>query len=401
MLADTDVLVIGAGQAGLAVSHELSHAGTDHLVVERSRIASTWAGRWDSFHLVSPNHGILLPGGEYRGDDPAGYLSRDEIVAHLTAYAASFAAPLMEDTEVESLGVDEAGFEARTPRGGIRARRVVVCTGAYQAEHRPAFAAELERRVPVVYASAYRSPGALPDGPVLVVGGGQSAVQIVEDLRIAGRDVSLAAGSSPAMPRRAGGRDVFDWLFDLGFFEMTLDDVPSPAVRLAPNPTVTGARGGHDLGLRTLAAGGVPIMGHVLGIDGDRLRIADDLAESVAVSDETWTQVCDLIRLAADQLDVPRPELADVPTAAIEPAAAPRIDDLGAVVVACGFRPAYGWIDVDGVVDGMGFPVQHDGASAVVPGLHFVGVPWLRNRRSPLLMGVGEDAAVVAAQLTA
>lgn len=399
MLADTDVLVIGAGQAGLAVSHELTHAGIDHLVVERSHVASTWAGRWDSFHLVSPNHGILLPGGAYRGDDPAGYLSRDGIVAHLVEYAESFAAPLIEETEVESLGVDEPGFTVRTSRGVIRSRRVVVCTGAYQVEHRPAFAAEVAQRLPVVYASAYRSPEALPDGPVLVVGGGQTAVQIVEDLRLAGREVALAAGSSPAMPRRAGGRDVFDWLFDLGFFEMTLDDVPSPAVRLAPNPTVTGARGGHDLGLRTLAAAGVPIMGHVLGLDGDRLRVADDLSESVAVSDETWTQVCDLIGLAADRLGVPRPELPDAPTGAIDPAPPPSIGELAVVVAACGFRPGYGWIAVDGVVDDMGFPLQHDGASTAVAGLYFVGVPWLRNRRSPLLMGVGEDAAVVAAQL--
>jgi putative flavoprotein involved in K+ transport len=399
MRADVDVLVVGAGQAGLAVSHGLAGAGLDHVVLERDRVGSAWAGRWNSFRLVTPNHSIRLPGGEYRGADPDGFLPRDQIVDHLRAYAASFAAPLVEGSAAESLRTDGVGFVAETSTGRIRARRVVVCTGAYQREHRPAVATELERRVPVVGATAYRSPESLPGGTVLIIGGGQSGCQIAEELAHAGREVVLAASRAPTAPRRIAGRDLVDWLADIGFLEHTLADMPSPAVRLASNVLATGADGGHDLNLRTLDADGVRLIGHVIGTEGDRVVAADDLADCVEVGDRAWGDICAAIRKTAASRGLPVPDLPEPLSSELVAAPPPRMTDLGVVVIACGFRPAYEWIEMPDVVDDMGFPVQQDGASTRVPGLFFVGVPWMRTRKSPLLIGVGEDAAVVVEQL--
>jgi putative flavoprotein involved in K+ transport len=401
MLADTDVLVVGAGQAGLAVSHELMQAGVDHVIVDRERAGAAWYVRWDTFCLVTPNHTIRLPGGEYTGDDPQGYLSREQIIVHLRRYAGSFGAPVIEHAGVDRLHVVDDGFEAETEGGTVRARRVVACTGAFQRERRPAFTEELARHMPVVGSTSYRSPDSLPDGRILVIGGGQTAGQITEELLLAGREVVLSAGRAPAMPRRVAGRDAIDWLIDAGFFEQTPADLPFPEARLSPNPLVTGRRGGHDLNLRTLAAAGAHLMGHVRGVDGGRLVVEDDLAESVASGDEGWNLICGLIAQTAAQLGLPEPELPSMPGASIPVAPAPRVADLAAVVVACGFRPDYRWIGIPDVVDELGFPLQHEGASTRVPGLYFVGVPWLRTRKSPLLLGVGEDAAVVAAQLVA
>jgi putative flavoprotein involved in K+ transport len=399
MLADTDVLVVGAGQAGLAVSHELTRHGVDHVVVDRERAGAAWYLRWDSFRLVTPNHTIRLPGGEYDGDDPGGYLTREQVIVHLRRYAASFGAPILEHAGVVDLRAADDGFVAETEGGPVRARRVVACTGAFHTERRPAVVDELARHLPVITSTSYRSPESVPEGRVLVIGGGQTAGQLAEELLLAGREVVLSAGRAPAMPRRVGGRDGIDWLIDAHFFEQTPLDLPSPAARLAPNPLVTGRGGGHDLNLRTLAAAGARLMGHVLGVQGRRLVVADDLAASVASGDEGWAVICGLIARTAEQLGMPQPELPRMPDASIPVFPAPRVDDLAAVVVACGFRPDYRWIGIPGVVDDFGLPLQHDGASTRVPGLHFVGVPWLRTRKSPLLLGVGEDAAVVASQL--
>ena len=401
MRTDIDVLVIGGGQAGLAVSHGLTQAGIEHVVLEQGRVAQSWDGRWDSFRLVTPNRTIALPGGGYRGDDPDGYLTRAEIADHLRTYATSFGAPVIEETGVEALRRGRDGFIAETSDGGIRARDVVVCTGAYQREHRPPFLAELERAVPVVGTTEYRSPGLLPDGRVLVVGGGQSGCQIAEELSRAGRDVVVAASRAPAIPRRVAGRDTVAWLVDVGFFGHTLSDMPSSAVRLASNPLAIGSDDGHDLNLQTLSAMGVQLIGHVRGSDGTRIVADDDLAESVQVGADAFRQVCAAIARLAAERGEPVPDLPAPPTAVPGAAEPPLLADLGVVINATGYRPAYEWIDLPDIVDDMGFPRQHDGSSLSTPGLWFVGVPWMRTRGSPLLLGVGDDANLVADRLAA
>ena len=226
----SEVVVIGAGQAGLAVSHELTGRGVEHVVLERRRVAETWRGRWESFCLVTPNWTVRLPGGVYDGDDPDGYMAREEVVAHLERYAAP--APVREGVEVTALWREgEGGFALDTSAGAIRARAVVVTTGAYQRPHRPPVAATLPSGLLAIDVDGYRSPGELPDGAVLVVGSGQSGCQIAEELRLAGREVFLACGRAPWAARRWGGRDLLWWAHETGFLDVTVEQLPAPGSR--------------------------------------------------------------------------------------------------------------------------------------------------------------------------
>jgi len=392
-----DVVVIGAGQAGLAVSHELSAAVVEHVVVERGRVGETWRGRWDTFCLVTPNWTVRLPGGAYAGDDPDGFMPRDAIVAHLESYARSFTAPVRERVSVISLRPTGDGFTLRTSEGEMRAKTVVVTTGAYQKPHRPAGAASLPRGLYVIDAEGYRNPAGLPPGKVLVVGSGQTGCQISEELHEAGRDVFLACGRAPWITRRLGGRDFVSWLCETPFFDLALADLPSPQARLTANPQATGHGGGHDLHYRALQRLGVNLLGHFTGADSTRFHFADDLAESVAFGDARYADVGSLIRKTFESRGVAAPELPPPDTFR---AAAPGSIDIagfGTVIFTSGFRPDYrSWIHADGAFDDLGFPVTQDGRSVVVPGLYFCGVHFLRTRKSSLLMGVGEDAAIVA-----
>jgi putative flavoprotein involved in K+ transport len=251
------VVVVGAGQAGLAVSYELTAREVEHVVLERARVGQSWLGLWDSFCLVTPNWTMRLPGAAYSGDDPEGFVPRDEIVRYLLGYASSFGAPVREGVGVDSLEPGPGGgFLLRTSAGELRAESVVVCTGAYQRPHRPAIAAGFPRDVLVIDAQDYRNPAALPSGKVLVVGSGQTGCQLSEELHEAGREVFLACGRAPWLPRRPGGRDIVTWLRETTFFDTPLSDLPSPAARLGANLLVTGQRGGHDLHYRTLQATG-------------------------------------------------------------------------------------------------------------------------------------------------
>jgi putative flavoprotein involved in K+ transport len=401
-----DVVVIGAGQAGLATSHELTQAGVRHVVFERGHVGQTWRDRWHSFCLVTPNWSVSLPGHPYDGDDPDGYMARDEIVEYLQRYAAGFAAPLREGIEVtslERLGDGRAErFLIQTSQGLVRARTVVVSTGAYQRPYRPPGASTLPPDLPQIDIEQYRDPATLPSGKVLVVGSGQSGCQLSEELGEAGREVFLACGKAPWVPRRIGDHDVVWWLVETGFLDQPVGALPGPEARLAANPTASGHGRGHDLTLRTLRRDGTTLLGHFLGAEGRRARFAADLAESMAWGDERYGQVMGLVRKLVAERGLPAPDIVEP-----EPfdGRAPEILDLagfGAVVFAGGFRPDYGrWVRVPGAFDEMGFPVHSDGASTAAAGLYFVGVHFLRTRKSSLLYGVGEDAAVVARQIAA
>lgn len=401
MARSTDVVVIGGGQAGLAASHELTAAGIGHVVLERGRAGQSWRDRWDSFCLVTPNWTIALPGGAYEGDDPDGFLPRDRITEYLEGYAASFRAPLREGVEVTSLSTAREGdLLLETSEGDLRAGAVVVATGAYQRPHRPPGAETLPSDLPQLDAESYRNPQALPDGGVLVIGSGQTGCQIAEELCIAGREVFLSCGRAPWAPRRIGGRDIVWWALESGFLGQPVESLPTPDARLWGNILATGRAGGHDLHLRTLREAGVTLLGHFLGAEGRRARFASDLGESVAWGDERHRQLMGLFRATATERGLPMPEIAE--PAPFDPTAPEELDlsGFGAVVFAGGFRPDYGgWVHVPGAFDELGFPVHVEGASSAAEGLYFVGVHFLRTRKSSLLCGVGEDAAIVAAQV--
>ena len=389
--------VIGAGQAGLAVSHELTELGIEHVVLERGRVGQTWRDRWDSFCLVTPNWSVQLPGGGYDGPEPDGFMPRDEIVGHLERYAAD--APVREGVEVDGVEVGD-GFVLRTSAGDLAGDALVVATGTYRRPHLPPAAGTLPAGLVRLTVDDYRSPAGLPDGDVLVVGSGQTGCQLAEELHDAGREVVLSCGRAPWLPRRPGGRDLVWWLHESGFLDATVDTLPGPEARLFANVLATGRDGGHDLHFRVLRDRGVTLAGRFVGAEGGKAQFADDLGDSVAWGDERYCQLAGLFAEVSRDRGIDPPLQEPEPFDASAPASV-ELDRLGAVVFTSGFRPDYAsWLPAQ-AFDTLGFPLHHDGESSVVPGLYFLGTHFLRKRKSSLLIGVGEDAAIVARRIAA
>jgi pyridine nucleotide-disulfide oxidoreductase len=394
-----DAVIVGAGHAGLSISRALSNRGIEHEVLERDRVAASWRARWDSFCLVTPNWMNALTDQGYDGDDPDGFLLRDEIVAFLERYATD--APVRTGVDVTGIDRLDGGFALETSDGPVATKVMIAATGAFQRPYAPATLLSLAETLEVRYVDAYRSPSDLPDGGVLIIGSGQTGAQLAEELREASRDVALACGKAPTVVRRFGGHDSLWWLAEIGFHEQTLEMAGGPRMRLAANPIATGHGGGHDLGYRTLQASGVELVGHFEGADGGEIRFADDLAESVAWGDERFRMMIAAIgKLIADRgLDVELPTLEPF---VCDPATSIPIDRFSSVLCTGGFRPNYGaWIPWPDAFDEMGFPIQIDGESSVVDGLFFMGVHFLRKRKSSTLWGAGEDANVVADRVAA
>ena len=396
-----DVVIIGAGQAGLSMSHELSRMNRDHIILERGRTGQTWRGRWDSFCLVLPNWTIKLAGAPYRGPDPDGFMARDAFVEHICGYAASFSAPVREGVAVQSLQRGHDGrFLLRTSTGDITARSVVLATGGFQKPHRPGGASEFPSSLTVIDADGYTNPRALPEGKVLVIGSGQTGCQIAEELHESGRDVVVACGRAPWQPRRIGDRDAIAWFEGTHFMNMTLAELPSPMARLGANPQATGRDGGHDLHYRTLQAMGVRLVGHLLGAEDGRAHFASDLADSVAFGDARYDDIRELVKKSALDKGLPVPEMPAPPPFVADAPDSVDLVNFGAALVTTGFRPNYkSWVQFPDAFDAMGFPIQVDGESTTVPGLHFMGVHFMRKRSSATLMGVGEDASIVAERM--
>ena len=397
-----DIVVVGAGQAGLATSRELSRRGLEHVVLERARVGQSWRGRWESFCLVTPNWSMRLPDQPYDGADPNGFDPRDDIVGFLERYAARFELPVQEGVDVSSLEPRNDSFRLETSTGPMDARTVVLTTGAYQRPHRPAKASTLPAGILQIDVEGYRTPEALPNGPVLVVGSGQSGCQIAEELAEAGRDVYLACGRAPWLPRRPGEHDLTWWLNESGYLEATVESLPEPSARLWANVLASGRRGGHDLHLRTLHELGVALLGHFAGADGNRVRFEPDLHDSLAWGDERYRMLIGIFSDFADRSGIARPPLLETPPLDHDPPQTLDLKGFGAVIFAGGFRPDYdSWVRVPGAFDGLGFPIHDECESRVAPGLYFVGVHFLRKRKSSIFLGAGEDAAIVAERIAA
>jgi len=341
---------------------------------------------------------VQLPDGQYDWPDPDGFMPRDEIVGYLERYAAGVQAQVRENVAVESIEAVDGGFDLRTSDGALRAASLVLATGAYQRPHLPMGADALPADLFRIDVDDYRNERQLRPGRVLVVGSAQSGCQIAEELHEAGRDVVLACGRASWAPRRIGGRDLVWWLVETGHVEARVESLPSPEARLFGNIVATGGGGGHDLHLRTLQAQGVVLAGHFLGAADGRVLFAPDLAETAAASDERHIQFMDLVRKLVAERELDDPGIEEPEPFEADPPEELALADFGAVVFAGGFRPDYtSWLPWPEAFDELGFPLHVDGASSVVPGLYFVGVHFLRKRKSSLLFGVGEDAALVAA----
>lgn len=394
----TDVVVIGGGQAGLAVSRELTATGIDHVVLERGRVADRWRHRgWHSLSLITPRWMTRLPHWRWTGPDPDGFMTRAEIVAFLDGYARSFAAPVVEHAQVRSVAARGDGFHVATVDDGWCARAVVVATGHCAVPHVLAVGG-LHPSLLSLATDDYREPAALPDGGVLVVGASASGVQVADELRAAGRDVVLAVGEHSRVPRTYRGREIMRWLELLGVGERPRSAMPASAHGTEePSMQLVGRPDRREVDLRSLQDRGVVLAGRLVAADGVRVRFADDLFATTTRADDRLRSVLARVDVHADRAGAPADTTGGVLPVTVRDA--PRELDLRArgistVLWATGYSRSYPWLDVP-VLDPRG-EIRHDAGRTPVPGLHVVGMSWQTRRSSTWIDGVGADARIVA-----
>ncbi|WP_454753772.1 NAD(P)-binding domain-containing protein [Cupriavidus necator] len=403
-----ETVIIGGGQAGLAMSYHLGQRGREHLVLERARVAERWRSeRWDSLHFQFPNWSLALPGQDYAGDEPEGFAHKDEVVRFIEYYASRIAAPVRIGVDVTALrcAPSGVGFELMTSAGCIAARHVVIATGPYQRPRLPRWTQEPPADLVQVHARDYRSSQALPDGTVVVIGSGASGCQIADELLEAGRRTFLSVGRHRRVPRRYRGHDVFWWRREMGELDRSVDDMPAH-VR-PPPPLVTGAHGGYEVNLRRSAARGLRLCGHLTGVADNKLAWAEDLQETLRTGDQHYRAFISEIdaHVARTGLDVQQgPEVEDVSVDHLHSARLESLrtldlhsEHVGAVIWATGYALDFSWIKIP-VVNAAGMPQQRRGATSV-PGLYFLGLQWMHKAKSSFLCGVGEDAEYIAARI--
>lgn len=400
------VIVVGGGQAGLAISYCLKKRGIDHLVLEKHFIGYSWQQkRWDTFCLVTPNWQCTLPGYHYQGDDPEGFMEREKIVAYIKDYAKSFDPPIKEGVEVFSVRKDRTQglFELDTSLGNYTAERVVIATGSYHRAKIPRIAEKLASNIVQIHSADYKNPEALPPGGVLVVGSGQSGCQIAEDLHLAGKKVHLCVGGAPRSPRRYRGKDVVDWLDRLGYYDLTINNHPDREnVRNKTNHYVTGRDGGREIDLRTFATEGMQLYGSLKDIDGENLKFkpnlkhnldrADDVAESIKRTIDEYIDRHSIdAPLESPYYPVWQPE-AEITELNYQKA------NITSVIWCIGYKTNFNWVNVP-VFDGQGYP-SHDRGVTSVNGLYFLGLPWLYTWGSGRFSGIARDAEYLAEYIT-
>ena len=395
------VAIVGGGQAGLSLSQCLKQRGIAHLVLEKHEPLHAWrTQRWDSFCLVTPNWQCALPGWPYRGPDPHGFMVKDEIVDYLAGFLRHVDPPLRTGVVVQRAAPRrDGGFDLVTSQGRLRAAQVVVASGGYHQPIIPRLAERLPRDVVQLHSEQYRNPQSLPPGRVLVVGNGQSGAQIAEDLHLAGREVVLATGDAPRCARFYRGKDVVDWLAEMGYYDMPVDQHPlREGVRDNTNHYVTGRDGGRDIDLRQFAKEGMQLYGLLTGLDGTVLQFAPDLRSNLDHADRIYNGINAAIDRHIAERGLAAPPVS-VYTPVWEPAEERTTLDLreagiGAVVWCIGFQPDFGWLDAP-VFNGRGQPGHVRGVTAV-PGLYFLGLPWLHTWGSGRFSGVARDAQYLA-----
>ncbi|MFT4008418.1 MAG: NAD(P)/FAD-dependent oxidoreductase [Nocardioidaceae bacterium] len=393
-----DVLVVGAGQAGLAMSEHLSDAGVSHLVLERDRIAERWrSGRWDSLVANGPAWHDRFPGLEFGDVDPDAFASKDQVADYFAAYAEKIAAPIRCGVEVTSVRrkTHGQGFDVETSGGSLEANYVVAATGPFQVPVIPPIV-PADAGIVQIHSSSYRNPEQLPDGDVLVVGAGSSGVQIADELQRSGRNVYLSVGPHDRPPRSYRDRDFCWWLGVLGKWDAETPPAGAEHVTIA----VSGARGGHTVDFRALADLGIQLVGRTEKYADGRLSFACDLAENIDLGDRNYLALLEEADAYVERngLDLPPEPQAHVlgpePDCVSDPLLDLDLSTIGSIIWATGFGVDYGWLQVD-TFDENGRPVHRRGISNE-PGVYFLGLPWLSRRGSSFIWGVWHDAKFVA-----
>ena len=397
-----DTLIIGGGQAGLAMSHPLSQRGHPHLVLERGRVGERWISeRWLGMHFQTPNAMVTLPGFKLPAEDPDGFGTAAEIAAYLSAYAARFEVPVRTGVTVTALSRNDTGFMAETSAGPIEAKNVVVATGPYQTPIIPKLLPE-RPDVLQIHANSYRAPENLPPGAVLVVGAGASGAQIADELLRSGREVYFSVSRHKRTPRRYRGYDHVRWWLETGFDKTPASQRPEVEIPLVHS----GAYGGRTIDFREFAARGMKLVGRVESAEGSLVSFAGDLLDNLAEGDAAFHAIMDGIDAFIAKTGMDRPLDPEARQLAPEPAGLRdlireldlREAGVGTVIWCTGYSVDFSWVDIP-VFEASGKP-RHQAGVTEVPGLYFLGMEWLTTIASHFLVGVGDDAGRLATLIT-
>lgn len=400
-----NIVIIGAGSAGLATSYFLKEREIEHLVLERGDVGNTWdAERWDGFYLVNPNWAVRLPGFHYVGTEPEGYLSKAETIQYLQDYADHFEAPVRTGVEVKSIDRVGTTYLLKMESGdSIEANCVVVATGAFGVPKVPDFSESLSDSRVQMHSADYKNPDSLGDGAILVVGSGQSGAQIAEELQDAGKQVYLSVGNAGRRPRRYRGRDSSWWNYTMGSFDKTIENVESiDDARYGSSSHTSGARGGHNIYLRQMAKNGVTLVGPVTGGNGNTLSLRTDLTTILEAVDDhpvKWKQNVDAY-IEKNGIQVPLDDVVDPPNIKGWPKgeapASLDLDDAGitTIIWSTGFKYDFDWINLP-ITGEHNYPNQQRGVTEY-SGLYFMGLQWMYGSKSAQFIGVGEDAEYVS-----
>ncbi|MGQ1493715.1 MSMEG_0569 family flavin-dependent oxidoreductase [Acinetobacter baumannii] len=397
-----DVVIVGGGQAGLCISHYLQKAGIDHVVLEKeSELTHAWRQkRWDNFTLVTPNWQCLLPDHPYNGNDPDGFMKKNEIVEYLDSFIEKLNPPALLNVQVTHVAkVAPQQFEIETNLGKTTAKQLVVAAGGYHTPIYPKLSETLPENVLVIHSEQYFNVDQLPEGNVLVVGSGQSGAQIAEDIHLAGKKVYLSTGDAPRCARFYRGKDVVKWLFEMGYYETTVKDHRySEEVRNSTNHYVTGRDGGRDIDLRKFALEGMQLLGRFEDFQNGQLVFRPDLNQNLDMADATYNR----INASIDDYIAKNNITTDEPASVYHPLWIPEqeithidlaAENITSIIWCIGFKPDYSWIDLD-IFQNNGYPM-HDRGITVDSDVCFIGLPWLNTWGSGRFMDVGKDAKYI------
>jgi putative flavoprotein involved in K+ transport len=397
-----DTIIVGSGQAGLAVSYYLTKHGHSHVILEQAdHPAAAWRKRsWDSFTLVTPVSAFRMPGTGKENREPGRFMPLKEIREFFEEYVIRFKLPILCNTLAESIEItNDKNYLIKTDKGLFKASNVVVATGFFQQPRLPAFAKNISPDIKQIHSSEYRNPGSTPDGAVLIVGSGQSGTQLAEELNSSGRKVFLSTGTAGRAPRRYRGKDIIDWLEIVGMFNLTPEQLPPGMSKFEGIPHLSGTQGGHTINLHQFAHEGITLLGHIRAASGYKISIAPDLYENLKKIDEFETELTNMIDeyIAMHNLDVP-PEQIKKLNDGYEQKIIEELDlekeGINCIIWAVGYKFDYSLVKLP-VVDQDGFPIQDSGITKY-PGLFFAGMPWMPSERSGFLLGIGDAAKTIA-----
>ncbi len=399
-----DVVVIGAGHSGLAMSHALSLRSIEHVVIERGEVANSWrTERWDSLRLLTPNWLSRLPGYRYEGDDPDGYMTIEQVVEFVAGYAAYAAAPVITQTTVMRVTPALEGYRVSTTRGDWLCRAVVLASGAFNVPVVPRIAESVPPGVTQLTAREYRNPSQLDDGPVLVVGASATGLQLAQEILRGGRPVTLAVGEHVRMPRVYRGRDVQWWMLASGILDQRIEDTDDPLrARRVPSPQLVGTPERATLDLNALQAQGVEIAGRLAGIRDGKALFSGSLRNVCALADLKMNRMLDAFDEWAEGNGVATVVEAAARYPATDVPRSPRLachlgTETKTILWATGFRPDYSWLEVP-VFDRRG-GLKHDRGVVDAPGLYVLGLPFLRRRKSSFIHGAEDDVRELSSHL--